>query len=294
MFLIRPIHDQFRLDLLAALLRYADELDMGRFRIHDFNMFDKKEIPLSSLEYWFGCSLIDHVKMDVKGSLVIINLQPDYNLIPKSPEMQDFAFFLIFNQYKKLIRSLTKPFIPALPSISETFSKYGLGIRIATLDFSQQGMLDEDTFMTDEYLKQFNRLYKKTSIDTVIADTFSLNFFSFPVLPNTKICLVQESNGLRLPKNVKDKVKKWVQDESNMASKGMNVHVAFHRINKGKSYIEEFLPDQKQAPLSVLGIAGATKANKFDLTNITILPNNIRCKVIFIKRYRNNSVSRIF
>lgn len=270
-------HDQLRLDLLAALFRYSDELDMGRFRIYDFSMFDRNEIPSSSLEYWYGCALIDHVEIEVKGSLVIIKIHPDYNIIPKMSEHEDFACFLIYKQFKKLVRSLSKPFIPSLPCISEIFAKYGLAIRVNKLIYEKKGLLDSGSYGSENYLKYFEILYKKIRGNTISADSFSLKFYSFPAVPKSQICLVQESDGLRLPLALKNKIIKWVNTQDKFLIENMNIHTTFHRIENQSNFVEEFLPDEKIAPLSILGIAGATKANHYDLDNVMILPSKINC-----------------
>ncbi len=265
-----------RLDLLSALLRFADELHLGQTRIKDWGMFERDEVPVDSLEHWLAASLVSTVKVNVHKSAVSITIVPDYNMIPEEQELSDFCFYLIFRQYKKLDNSLTKPIISDMSTITEIFSKNGLAAIITTQQFQKKGRLKKTT-ISDTQLSALSRILQRMIESGFGPDSIAMELFEFANMENVKLCLVKETEGLRIPKYFKERIVNWIKANISKKTKATHFHTAFHRIVDSKNEIEEYLPDGVVSPTSILGAAAATMSFNYDIEQMNLVPSDIVC-----------------
>lgn len=272
-----PDRKDLRLSFIAALVRISDELDLGQKRITDYEMFERKGIPINSLEHWIAASLVASVEIEVKESAICVTINPDYSIIPTDQELSDFSFFIIFRCYKKIVRSLMKPIISGTPTIADIFLQHDISLRILPPTFNEKGLLGEESTNISEESNALKKVYENMAKDGFHSDAFSINIYDFPRSPTFSICLIEEANGLRIPSAFKNRIVDWVKNSMPKQNKNTNYHTSFHRISEERSTLEEYLPNKSVAPFSVLGLAAATKAYSYDITKIKLLPIDIEC-----------------
>lgn len=264
-----------RLALLAALVRFADEIDLGKKRILDYNFFENNLIPLPSIEHWLAAAIMLEPKFETNISSKTIILNVDQNMITSDKELSDLAYFIIYKRYKKIIHALSKPITPGYPAIADIFAANGVSVFIAPIEFPQTGILAKDVSYLGGHWPALSRVKDSIFSDGLEYLPFSMQILDFPQLENVRACLVQEVSGLHLPEMLRVKIAEWIAKKLGQRISNVFFHIAFHRIKNQSHTLCEYLPDATIAPHSLIGAAAATKAFGCDINDLKIAPHQI-------------------
>jgi hypothetical protein len=121
---------RFRMPLVAALFRLADELDVTHPRVPNLHrlLAESTNIPLRSLTYWACCYFVDQVRIEQSQFRLCV----DQTKFPPGDErLRELGEFLVHNYvHDKLRRVFLKGITPDTPSIQRTLLAYKLPLLI--------------------------------------------------------------------------------------------------------------------------------------------------------------------
>ena len=122
-----PRTDRFRMRLVAALFRFADELDVSHVRVPNVLRLLEAAVENPSLLYWVSCYFAANVVIDEAGRS--FRLLIDKAKMPADPALQELAEFLVRNMvHDKLRRSFVKGSTRETPSIQRILLEHGLAL----------------------------------------------------------------------------------------------------------------------------------------------------------------------
>lgn len=116
---------RYRMRLLAALFRLADELDVNSDRVPNFGRLFADAVPSASLLHWAACYFVANLHFEKRGPSVRIIV--DKARLPCDESLEEVALFLVTNLiFDKVRTAFYKPLAPRTPSIQQILLEHGL------------------------------------------------------------------------------------------------------------------------------------------------------------------------
>ena len=157
----------YRVKLLGAIFRLADELDMTYRRVPDYDRLNRVSLSPLALAHWATCDLIEEIYVN-KGTIKFV---VNNGKIPKDKKYNDVCSVLLFQLMDKIKSSYVQPiagFEGKKNSIEQILLSYGINIKLvedyeykgSTIRYANTAVLDKIIKHIEKGNMRFGEVYQ--------------------------------------------------------------------------------------------------------------------------------------